>query len=109
MRDHFVEPVGRLFPKPEVAVQQSRSNLACVIQIVQRRIGLEIKGERREQRQRSCDPKLPVSITHFVSLRDDSHFHLNAAPGVFPKQLWFPSGRFGQDRLTRKRLQASSR
>jgi hypothetical protein len=50
MRDHLVKPFGRLFSQTYMATQQSRSNLARVIQIAQLRVGRKEKSERGKQR-----------------------------------------------------------
>src|SRR5215471_12415979 len=47
-------------------MQQSRSDLTRVIQIVKRCISRKVEGERREQRQTGGNPKLPVYVTPFV-------------------------------------------
>src|SRR4029077_14691613 len=58
VRNHLVDPLGRLFVKDELAAQECRSDLEGIIQIVQRRICREIKGQSREQRDGNRNPKL---------------------------------------------------
>src|SRR5437016_8433904 len=61
-RNHFIEPIGRLFPKTQVTAQQSRGDVGRVIQIVQCRLSREIKGDGGQQRQAEWHTKFPLTF-----------------------------------------------
>src|SRR6266567_3069867 len=61
--DHFIEPIRGRFPKAELTTQQSRSNPARVIHVVQRCVAREIKGEHCKEGHPGCHRKLPGAVT----------------------------------------------
>src|SRR4029077_16628235 len=63
LRNHLVKPVRRCFAKTQLTMEQSRSNLICIIQVVQGCLGREIKGDRRKQRDCYGHRKLPDLVS----------------------------------------------